>query len=175
MTPISDEDVAEAITSLEETQKKINTSNTGTDNISLKIAKWIKHTPVIYYPNGLNAVATRFKNSLQENSKIHVVAEEVLEVCHNGIVVWDKESNFQPILVRGEDDHKKTKERWDIIKEFFKSHNIEFLEINSVKGSILTKIINLIYVADFATIYHAVLNGVDPSPVLAIDYIKKRL
>jgi len=175
LTPISDEDVAEAITSLEETQKKINTSNTGTDNISLKIAKWIKHTPVIYYPNGLNAVATRFKNSLQENSKIHVVAEEVLEVCHNGIVVWDKESNFQPILVRGEDDHKKTKERWDIIKEFFKSHNIEFLEINSVKGSILTKIINLIYVADFATIYHAVLNGVDPSPVLAIDYIKKRL
>ena len=173
--PIKDDDVIEAIDILQKTSKRINSNNTGSDNISLEIARWIKHTPVIYYPNGLNAVATRFKNSLQENAKIHVITEEILEACHNGVVAWDKKSNFQPILIRGEDDHQKTKERWEIIKEYFNSKQIEFLEINSVKGNILTKIINLIYVTDFASVYHAILNQVDPSPVDAIDYVKKRL
>jgi len=175
ITPITNEDIFEAIKTLENTGKKINISNSNSDNTSLEIAKWIKHTPVIYYPNGLNAVATRFKNSLQENAKIHVIIEEVLEVCHNGIVAWNKDSDFQPILIRGEDDHQKTKERWDIIIEFFNKNGIEFLEINSTKGNILTKIINLIYITDFASIYHAVLNEVDPTPVKAIEYVKERL
>ncbi len=175
LIPVPEKDIADAILELCSTNNLISTNNLSSENISLNIANWIKATPIIYYPNGLNAVATRFKNSLQENSKIHVITEEVLETCHNGIVAWDEKSNFQPILIRGIDDHEKTKERWEIMKQFFKSKNIEFLEINSVKGNILTKIINLIYITDFASIYHAVLNKVDPTPVSAIDYVKKRL
>jgi len=30
--------------------------------------------------------ATRFKNLLQENSKMHVIIEDVIEARHNGIV-----------------------------------------------------------------------------------------
>ena len=175
IVPIRDNGVREAIDALKDTSEKINSNNISSNNLSLDIARWIKHTPVIYYPNGLNAVAIRFKNSLQENAKIHVITEEILEACHNGIVAWDKKSNFQPILIRGEDDHEKTKERWEIIKEYFNDKKIEFLEINSVKGNILTKIINLIYITDFASVYHAIINQVDPSPVLAIDYVKKKL
>jgi glucose/mannose-6-phosphate isomerase len=120
-------------------------------------------------------VATRFKNSLQENAKIHVISEELLESCHNGIVAWNKNEIFQPILIRGKDDHTKTKERWNIIKEFFDTKNLQFFEINSVEGNILSKIINLIYVTDFATIYFSVLQNIDPSPVKAIDFVKNRL
>ena len=73
------------------------------------------------------------------------------------------------------DDHEKTKERWKIIEKFFLEKNIEFWKINSVSGSILTKIINLIYLLDFSTIYKSVLNKIDPSPVKSIEYIKKNL
>ena len=52
---------------------------------------------------------------------------------------------------------------------------IEFFEINSVEGNILSKIINLIYVTDFATIYLSILQNVDPSPVKAIDFVKEKL
>jgi glucose/mannose-6-phosphate isomerase len=39
----------------------------------------------------------------------------------------------------------------------------------------LTKLINLIYLFDYATIYRAVLSKVNPSTVNSIDFIKKRL
>jgi len=33
----------------------------------------------------------------------------------------------------------------------------------------------LIYLLDYASIYHSVISGIDPSPVPAIDFIKERL
>ena len=82
---------------------------------------------------------------------------------------------MQPILIQGHDDYFKTKERWDILKEFFDSKQIEYKEIRSLNGSIISKIINLIYLLDYASIYHSVISGIDPSPVPAIDFIKERL
>ena len=40
---------------------------------------------------------------------------------------------------------------------------------------VLYKIINLIYLLDFTTIYKAIINESDPYPVKSIDYIKKYL
>jgi glucose/mannose-6-phosphate isomerase len=173
--PNTEKEIHESISILEKTRSLISSENLNSENTSLKLAEWISNTPVIYYPRGLNSVATRFKNSLQENAKIHVISEELLESCHNGIVAWNENKIFQPILIRGKDDHTKTKERWNIIKEFFNTKNLQFFEINSVEGNILSKIINLIYVTDFATIYFSVLQNIDPSPVKAIDFVKNRL
>ena len=79
------------------------------------------------------------------------------------------------ILLQGQDDYIKTKERFSIIKDFFIKNNIDFKEINSVSGNILTKTICLIYILDYTSIYKAVLSKIDPSPVSSIDYIKSRL
>ena len=173
--PIKEIDVKEAISSLEITRNSIFSNNLTEENISLKLAEWIKEIPLIYYPWGLQSAAIRFKNSLQENSKTHVITEDVIESCHNDIVAWEKNSNVQPILIRGHDDYIKTIERWDILKEFFRDRKIEFFEIESVDGNILSKIVNLVYLLDYASIYHAVLNKIDPSPVNAIDFVKARL
>ncbi len=101
--------------------------------------------------------------------------ENVVETCHNGIVSWEKPSNVQPILIQGADDFIKTKERWEIIKEYFKNNNIDYFEITSVSGSILSKIINLIYVLDYSSIYFSVMSRVDPTPVKSIKFIKSKL
>ena len=173
--PIKEIDVKEAISSLEITRNSIFSNNLTEENISLKLAEWIKEIPLIYYPWGLQSAAIRFKNSLQENSKTHVITEDVIESCHNDIVAWEKNSNVQPILIRGNDDHIKTIERWDILKEFFNDKKIEFFEIKSIDGNILSKLVNLVYSLDYASIYHAVLNKIDPSPVSAIDFVKNKL
>ena len=52
---------------------------------------------------------------------------------------------------------------------------IEYKEIKSLNGSIFSKLINLIYFLDYITIYHALLNNTDPSPVKSIEFIKTRL
>lgn len=172
---IKKQDIFESIKKLEELSTKINSSNLTDSNPSLNMAKWIHDIPIIYYPFGLQSAAIRFKNSLQENVKIHAFAEDVIETCHNGIVSWERRSNIQPILIEGHDDHIKTKERWKILKEFLKENKIEYKEIMSVDGSIISKVINLIYLLDYSTIYKAVLDGIDPTPVKSIDYVKKSL
>lgn len=173
--PIKNENVIESIKKIELLQTKISSENLNESNLALSLAQWIKNVPLVYYPWGLQSVATRFKNSLQENTKLHAMIEDVIEACHNGVVSWEKKSNVQPILIEGVDDHIKTKERYEILKELLNQNNIEYKEIMSEKGSILTKIINLIYFLDYSTIYKAVLDKVDPSPVKSIDFVKSKL
>ena len=175
LIPIEKSDVLESLDKLEILQKQISSINLTEKNPALELAKWIDGVPIIYYPAGLGSVAIRFKNSLQENAKSHVITEDIIEACHNGVVPWEKKQMIQPILIQGIDDNIKTKERWKILEEFFATKNIPFYKISSVDGSIISKITNLIYILDYASIYHAILHEVDPSPVSSIDYIKKRL
>ncbi len=173
--PIKEPDVAQSIQFLEETAKKISSENLTSENPSLQLAEWIDAIPVIYYPWGLQAAATRFKSSLQENSKTHAIPEDVIEACHNGIVSWETKSSAQPILIQGSDDYFKTKERWNIVKEYFEQNNIDYREVFSIQGNILSKLISLVYLLDYSTIYLAVKLGIDPSPVGSIDFVKSRL
>jgi len=168
-------DILDSINELDQTRKKISSTNLNTKNPSLSLAEWISGIPVIYYPFGLEPAAIRFKNSLQENAKRHVMIENVVESSHNGIVSWERESVAQPILLEGQDDYIKTKERWKILKEYFQDSKIDYREVSSVKGSILSKLINLIYLLDYTSIYLAALSKIDPSPIKSIDYIKSKV
>ena len=173
--PIDKNDINESINSLYKIKKLIDSDNLNEKNEALNLAQWIKEILIVYYPWGLQSAAIRFKNSMQENAKKHVICEDIIEMCHNGIVSWEKPSNIQPILMQGKDDHFKTVERWNIVKEFFIKKGIEYKEIFSVNGSILTKLVCLIYTLDMATIYNAAIRETDPSTVDSIDFIKKKL
>ncbi len=172
---INQKDILESITELEKIHTKINSSNLTNSNVALNLAKWITNTPMIYYPFGLQSVGIRFKNSLNENSKIHASTEDMLEACHNGVVAWEKKSTIQPILIEGEDDHIKTKERWQVLKKLLSQNNVEYKEIKSVKGGILSKLVNLVYLLDYTTIYLAIKFNIDPTPVKSIEFIKKNI
>ena len=173
--PIKKQDVKESISMLMKTRKNISSTNLTNSNQALSLAKWISDFPVIYYPWGLHSSAIRFKNSLQENAKIHVFAEDIIESSHNGIVAWEKRSKIKPILITGKNDYIKTKERWDVIKKFFDINKIQYKEIHSLNGSILTKLVNLIYLLDYSSIYRAILYKTDPTPVKSIEFIKNRI
>jgi len=173
--PIDKNNIENSISQMEILSNKICTNNLTDSNSSLSLAKWLDGIPIIYYPWGLQAAAIRFKNSIQENMKSHAMIEDVIEACHNGIVAWERDSSIKPILIRGTEDYIRTKERWEIVKEYFKENEIDFWEIFSIDGSVLSKIINLIYLLDFSTLYGAIINKIDPHPVNSIDYLKKRL
>lgn len=175
MLPIKKNDILESLNELDKTKKQISSQNLSDSNPAINLARWISGIPLIYYPHGLQPAATRFKSSLQENVKTHAIIEDIVEACHNGIVSWERPSSVQPILLRGNNDYIKTKERFDIVREYFVENNIDFREVRSVPGNILTKIISLIYILDYASIYRAILSKTDPSPVYSIDYIKKRI
>ena len=173
--PIKNDEIEKSIKQLEITRKNISSSNLEINNAALNLALSINKIPLIYYPWGFEAAAIRFKCSLQENAKIHAIVEDVVEASHNGIISWEIKTNVQPILLQGKDDYEKTKQRWEIFEEYFNENNIEFDKIISIEGDIISKLVNLIYILDYASIYLAIINKIDPTPVKSIEYIKKRL
>ena len=175
ITKIKNQDIVECIECLENAQKKISTKNLIKNNPAVELAEWLTEVPVIYYPHGLESSAIRFKNSLQENAKMHVITENVVEACHNGIVAWEKKSKLKPIFIKGEKDYSKTIERWEILKEYFKSKSVDYYEINAEGNNIIAKIVYLIYFLDYVSLYKAILFKMDPTPVKAIDFIKDKI
>ena len=173
--PIDENEIHESISALEQTRENIFSGNLTDENKSLELAKFSRDIVAVYYPAGLQAAAIRYKNCLQENTKIHAIAEDIIETCHNGIVSWEKKSSVRPILIQGKDDHIKTSERWVILKEFFDIKGIDYRVVNSIDGNILSKITSLIYLLDYSTIYASILNNTDPSPIDPIDFIKSKL
>jgi len=173
--PVNQNEITESVNKLQTISNLISSSNLSQSNISLELANWIDGVPIVYYPWGLEAAAIRFKNSLQENSKSHAFVENVIESGHNGIVSWERSSDMVPIMIEGEDDHIKTKERWNIIRQYFDQNNIEYKEVRSVTGGILSKIMCLIYLLDYSSIYYAIRLGINPTPIKSIDFIKEKL
>jgi glucose/mannose-6-phosphate isomerase len=173
--PIKKQEITNSLEKLELVSKEISSENLSDTNPSLNLANWITGIPIIYYPWGLQSAAIRFKNSLQENAKTHAIIEDVIESSHNGIVSWERSSDVVPIMIEGIDDHIKTKERWVILRQYFEENNIAYKEISSLEGGILSKIMSLIYLLDYSTIYYATRLGINPSPIKSIDFIKERL
>ena len=64
-----------------------------------------------------------------------------------------------------------------ILSKFIKQDS-NIIEINSEIGCstiILSKLINLIYILDYCSIYKAILTETDPTPVKSINFIKNKL
>jgi glucose/mannose-6-phosphate isomerase len=173
--PLKKQEIIDSLKQLELTSKEISSEDLSDKNPSVSLAHSITGYPVIYYPWGLEATAIRFKNSLQENAKTHAIIEDVIESSHNGIVSWERPSDMVPIMIEGTNDHIKTKERQTILRHYFEENNITYREISSIDGGILSKIMCLIYLLDYSTIYYAIMHGIDPSPIKSIDFIKGRL
>lgn len=170
LTGVSDMDAAESIRVMKHTRDQ----TTDDSSPARDLAGWLTGMPVVYYPWGFEAAATRFKNSLQENAKTHAVAEDILEASHNGIVAWESATTARPILIQGPDDNPRTKDRWRVFEEYFDSRAIPYRTVKAVDGHILTKLVNLVYMLDYTTIYLAGMRGVDPTPVPSIDFVKER-
>ena len=173
--PVTKNDIIESIRELDSIQNNISSDNLSYSNNAIDLASWISEIPLIYYPHGLHSAAIRFKSSLQENAKSHAMIEDIIEASHNNIVSWERPSIVQPILIQGKDDYIKTKERWSIIKQYFLENKIDFKQVTSIKGNILSKIIVLYYLFDYCSIYKAIMNKTDPTPVSSIDFIKSKL
>ncbi len=148
-------------------------------NVSKKIAGFINDGFVFCLLSpSLLSVGTRFKNSLNENAKVHCISESVLEASHNEIVpfTFDNNNPFPPkvLFVKCEHDRPVVRRRFEKIQNFFTQLGQPLMEIKAYSAaSLINTIICSIYIFDYSTIYLALLRNIDPSPTPAIDILKK--
>jgi len=98
---------------------------------------------------------------------------------HNEIVGWEEPAkllkNFTVIMLRDSDDDQRISKRIDITKRLIEKEGIEVTEVNSIGRTQLSRIFSLLYIGDFVSLYLAILNKRDPTPVERIAYLKKEL
>jgi glucose/mannose-6-phosphate isomerase len=146
-------------------------------NPAKKIASFLDDSTAFCFTSpDLISAGTRFKNSLNENAKVHCVRESILEASHNEIVPFtfnDGNSPSKVLLLRWEQDCSLVDERFNQVKAFFNEIGQPVMELISSDKSLINAIMSSIYILDYSTIYMAISRNVDPSPTPAIDILKK--
>lgn len=177
-----DQEIAEAIKTLEDIRDKSSGSRVrGGKNIAKRIAReFYGKYPIIYGgQDRIDAVVTRWRGQIAENSKALSSSHVLPEMNHNEIVGWENPGklirNFIVMILRDREDHPRTSLRMDITKKIIEKERVRVLELSSEGKSSLARIYSLIYTGDFTSYYLAVLNRRDPTPVDRVTYLKKEL
>jgi len=136
--------------------------------------------PVVYGTEGLLGVAAyRWKCQFNENSKIPAFHHVLPEMNHNEIVGWHRPDDFsrrvEVIFLLEEDDHPRVAKRVDITADILRE-KVSGVTVIRVGGRSRTeKLLGAILLGDFVSVYLALLNGVDPTPVESIALLKERM
>lgn len=152
--------------------------------IALEISQMKNALPIIYSSKRTRSVGLRFRQSLNENSKIHAFEGTIPEICHNDIVSWDYAkaskaksyvSSAVPIALKLEDDPLEIRARFQIIEDILKKSKSRFIDAQSIGTSYISKLISMMYILEYSTYYAAILRGVDPILTPSIDLLKDEL
>jgi glucose/mannose-6-phosphate isomerase len=150
-------------------------------NPAKKIANEILNKFIVIYggQDHIDSVVTRWRGQFAENSKTLASSQIFPEMNHNEIVGWENPKellkNFAVIILRDSSDNPRTARRMDVTKKILEKDKIQVIEVRSIGKGLLARIFSLIYIGDFVSFYLAILNGIDPTPVERVTYLKKQL
>lgn len=135
-------------------------------------------TPVFYAGNLMAPVAYKWKISWNENAKNVSFWNQYPEFNHNEFIGWTSHPIEKPFVVFdlvSEFEHPRILKRIEISDRLLSGQRPKAIEVRMRGKSAIEQMLWGSILADFVSIYVAVLNGVDPTPVPLIEKLKKEL
>lgn len=134
--------------------------------------------PVIYSAESrLDVVNLRWRGQIQENAKQLAFGAYLPEMNHNEINSWSFPAgvyeNFVAVMLLDKDYHPKTQKRFGATESILQDIGIEVVKLSGEGGGLLTRMFDLIYLADWTSYWLAIFNKVDPTPIPVISKLKK--
>lgn len=134
---------------------------------------------VIYGSSILEGVSRRWKGQINENAKSWAFFEVFPELNHNALVGYempkDLAKRIRVVLLYSDRLHPRTKRRYQITQEIMAQRGISSHVVSSEGDSVLSNMMSSVLFGDYVSYYLALLNGVDPSPVAVISFLKDKL
>jgi len=173
-------DVEEMARDLEGLQATLDDRSPTATNPAKQMAIKLKGRLTIIYGAGLlSAVAQRWKTQINENSKAWAFSEFFPELNHNAVVAYEFPTDLAQhvfvALLRSELLHERTLARYKVTSELLSRAGIGHEIVDASGESALSQMMSLVLFGDWVSYYLAILNETDPTPVKAIDFLKKRL
>ncbi len=172
-------EVTEAINDLHAQASRINEKVPFKSNAAKGLARQLNgRLPIIYGAGITGAVAQRWKTQINENSKTMAFYEIFSELNHNSIMGYQLPEWIKLCTVVMLDSdllHQRIRLRYEITQTLLKQAGIPFQVIKAEGTSQLSHILNLVFLGDYVSYYLAMLNGIDPTHIKSINFLKNTL
>jgi glucose/mannose-6-phosphate isomerase len=142
-----------------------------------RLARSLHGTIPVITGAGLTAsVAYRWKCQINENAEIPAFASKLPEHDHNEVVGWaGAERRLSAVFLEDPQAQQQVVRRIDVTAELA-AEGAAVVERVSARGETrLERVVSLVLLGDLVSLYMAVLRGIDPVSVRAIETLKQRL
>lgn len=142
-----------------------------------KITDIVKNKTILIYTDAsFEGVGTRFKQQLNENSKVLSFNHVIPEMNHNELLGWSGGNNtFAAIFLRNISDNKRNQVRMEICKEIIANKTESIVEVFSKGNNTIERTFYLILLTDWISVYLAEEYGVDSIEIRVINRLKNEL
>ena len=174
------DDFQEAMTALDKLMLEVGEECPSPKNPAKALAQdLLGRLPVIYGAGIFSGVARRWKTQLNENAKVWATFDLLPEAHHNSVEGYSMPAQAKEqahvVLLKPGFLHHRTELRYEVTTELLDKASIPHTSAEGRGESALSQILSEVVLGDYVSYYLAILQGLDPSPVPAIDQVKQRL
>jgi glucose/mannose-6-phosphate isomerase len=148
-------------------------------NLAKQIAlECVGKSVVVYAGPKLFPAAYKWKISFNENAKQIAWCNQLPEFNHNEFMGWTKQPTNKPytvIDIRSNLENPKTQKRFLVTSKLLSGLRPDPIVVNATGNNLVEQLLWSISLGDFVSIYTALLNGLNPTPVDMIEKFKQEL
>jgi len=138
--------------------------------------KLVNKIPVLYSLGTCEGTVVRFRQQINENSKMLCWHHTFPEMNHNELVGWTtKNDSLAVVTFHTSFDYERTKKRYEVCRPIFEKLSSGVTDITAKGESRLEQFLYLINIGDWISCYIADIKGIDPVEVNIIDHLKGEL
>jgi glucose/mannose-6-phosphate isomerase len=173
-------DMDEACAVLSQINARINETIPEKNNPAKQMAqKLLGNMAVIYGGEHLSEVAARWKIQVNENAKAWSSNAAFPELNHNSAVGYEVPREISQktrvIMLRSDSLHPRVLLRYGITANILDQSGVKHEVVDATGKSKLAQMMSLILMGDYVSYYLALLYGIDPYPIKAVEYLKAEL
>ncbi len=182
--PGTESALTDAVAELETRQADFDTgcnqTEAGRANPAKELARALSgRIPVIVSARGLDSAARRWKTQLNENAKTPAWTEELPEMHHNAIVGFEQpdfSDNLTVVLLGPPTAGPRSlHDRYNISRHILSDLGISVHWPTLSAAAPVARLLEAVLLGDYVSYYLALVNGVDPTPTMALDSIKAQI
>jgi glucose/mannose-6-phosphate isomerase len=131
---------------------------------------------LLYSDASQEGLIIRWRQQLNENSKMLCSHHVFPEMNHNELVGWESgDEQILAVVFQTPEDHPRTRARMDVCMEIFQEQGADVVVIEGDGDNAILRFFDLVHVGDWTSLLLAENEGVDPVDIRNIDQLKEAL
>ncbi|HKA25313.1 MAG TPA: bifunctional phosphoglucose/phosphomannose isomerase [Candidatus Eisenbacteria bacterium] len=178
---LGEEALSEAEQVLAAGDRRLAPESPEAENPAKRLALALHGRVVVIYTAArfLAGAGLRWKGQVNENAKTPAFSNALPELNHNESVGWEAlrslHDRFGVVCLRDPEEHPRAAAQMEWTRGMLAEEGIVVTEARSSGTSRLARLLSLVQLGDWVSLYLAALAGVDPYPIVKIDALKRTL